>query len=161
MQQMDPAVVRVWTVLGAIPGLVLLVLGLLVLAASGGHVVGVAVIGVAVAVLVVGAGVVPRVRFRYLRWGVADGVVSVHDGWLWRRESSVPTFRIQHVDLEQGPLERAAGVRKLVVRTASPAADVTIPGLSEAVAPDVRTELLALAREAVERYGVGGASDAV
>lgn len=161
MEELDPAVVRVWRVLGGLPGALLTLITLPIILASGAHPIALAGLAVALVVLVVGGGVLPGVRYRHLRWGVTDGVLLLRDGVFWRREAAVPTFRIQHVDLEQGPLERWAGVQKLVVRTASADADITVPGLTAAAAPEVRTRLIALSRAAVERYGVGEASDAV
>lgn len=160
MRPLDPAVVRVWTLLGLAAAVPLLAPGVVVLVVSG-HVVGWVLVGVAVAAVVLLAGVVPRLRYARFRFGVNDGVLHVRRGVVIRSESAVPVFRIQHIDLQQGPLDRWAGLQQLVVHTAAPAADVTLPGVAADEAAALRTDLLERSREAVARHGIGETSDAV
>jgi membrane protein YdbS with pleckstrin-like domain len=161
LRQLDPAVVKVWTVAGAIITLPMLLPGILVLGATGGHVAGWVLVAVAVVVIIVSTLVVPRWRYAHTFWGVDDGVLRVRRGVVFRSHAAVPLFRIQHIDLQQGPIDRWAGLQQLTVHTASPAADVTLPGIDAAEAETLRAELLRMARVAVQRYGVGEASDAV
>ena len=61
------------------------------------------------------------------------------EGVLFRVWSSVPYTRIQHVDTRQGPIERALGLSRLLVFTASGmGADALISGLTEAEAARLR-----------------------
>ena len=161
MRKLDPAVVKVWTVVGLLSTLPLLVPPAIVLVAADGHLVGWILLAVAAAVVVVAAGVTPRWRYAHTFWAVEDGVLRVQRGVVFRAQSAVPVFRIQHIDLQQGPLDRWAGLQQLTVHTASPAADVQLPGVAADEAAELRTHLLALARVAVQRYGVGEVSDAV
>ena len=39
-------------------------------------------------------------------------------GLIWRNEILVPRSRVQHLDLERGPIERRYGLATLVVHTA-------------------------------------------
>jgi membrane protein YdbS with pleckstrin-like domain len=42
----------------------------------------------------------------------------VQRGLIWRSEVLVPRTRVQHLDLERGPIERRFGLATLVVHTA-------------------------------------------
>ena len=60
----------------------------------------------------------------------------------------VPFVRVQHVDTQRGPIERAAGLSSVVVYTAgSRGADVTIPGLTPERAEALQEQLRRLAIE--------------
>ena len=51
-------------------------------------------------------------------------------GWIWRSTTVVPFNRIQHTEIDQGPIERMFGLSKLKVFTAGGASsDLKIPGL--------------------------------
>ena len=51
-------------------------------------------------------------------------------GVLFRSDTVVPFGRVQHLDVEQGPLERAFGIARLVLHTAGTHnSSVTLPGL--------------------------------
>jgi uncharacterized protein len=54
-------------------------------------------------------------RTRYLLDG--DGL-RIRRGLCWRSETLVPRSRVQHMDLERGPVERGLGLASLVVHTA-------------------------------------------
>ena len=63
-------------------------------------------------------GLVGVVRHRRIGWKLdADGF-AIRRGGLWRVETLVPVSRVQHLDLERGPLERRLGLATLVVHTA-------------------------------------------
>jgi membrane protein YdbS with pleckstrin-like domain len=78
-------------------------------------------------------------------WGYA---VREHDllitgGVLVRQVVSIPAGRIQHVDIQQGPLERAMGLARVRIYTASGGgADGVIPGLTMAAADALRERLV-------------------
>lgn len=84
------------------------------------------------------------------RFEVGDEVLVLRHGVWIRSESWVPYHRVQHIDLEAGPLERRLGLTSLVVRTASAATDGTVPGLH----PD---EAAGLRRTILDRAGRGDA----
>jgi uncharacterized protein len=161
VQSLDRGIVTVWTVAGLL-GTAPLLLAALVLAAAIGPALGGAVLGVWVVAAVLAGVVVPRWRFRHTGWSLEDGVLQVRRGAVLRSHAAVPVFRIQHVDLAQGPLDRAAGVQSLTVHTAAPAADVLLPGLRAEDAEALRAHLLDLAREAVDRHDdLSGTRDGV
>jgi hypothetical protein len=78
-------------------------------------------------------------------WGYA---VREHDllitgGVLVRQVVSIPAGRIQHVDIQQGPIERALGLARVRVYTASGGgADGVIPGLTLEAADALRERLV-------------------
>jgi membrane protein YdbS with pleckstrin-like domain len=61
---------------------------------------------------------IDRLRWRRTRWKL-DGIgLHVRRGLLWHAEVLVPRSRVQHLDVERGPLERQFGLATLVVHTA-------------------------------------------
>ncbi|PIE21977.1 MAG: hypothetical protein CSA62_14625 [Planctomycetota bacterium] len=85
----------------------------------------------------------PLLSYRAWRFGLRPHDVWLRHGVLWRTRRSVPRVRIQHVDVESGPLERLFGLATLVVYTAGTGdADARIPGLKIGSAEWLREELL-------------------
>ncbi len=102
------------------------------------------------AVLVLVAGTVggvllPPARYRRWRYWVTEDGIELRHGLLFRVESSIPHFRVQHIDVRQGPLERLAGVVELVISTASAATDATLPGVEPERAELIRQMVMARA----------------
>jgi len=88
---------------------------------------------------------VPPRRYRHFGFRVGQVDVRVWRGWLWRTESVVLHSRIQHVDVRQGPVERAMGLATVVVFTAgSVGAMVGVPGLRAERAEALRDRLVRL-----------------
>ena len=84
----------------------------------------------------------PSLEYNAFRYIVRDHDLLVQHGVLFRRWSSVPHSRIQHVDTRQGPLERVFGLSRLIVFTAAGSlADAAIPGLRTEDAEQLRDEL--------------------
>lgn len=82
------------------------------------------------------------------RWGylLRDEDLLISNGVVFRRLTSIPTNRIQHVDTRQGPLEQWLGLTRLQIHTASGmGADGTIPGLDVDEAERLREALVARA----------------
>lgn len=160
VRQLDPAVVTVWRAIAAS------VAAPVVLVAAGvGAATGLAWVWLAAVVLLVVAAVavgwLPAAAYDRFRWGIEDGIVRIQRGIVFRTEASVPAFRIQHIDLTQGPLDRWAGLQHLVVHTAAPAADLELPGIAASEAPRVRAQLLEAARDAATAPGADETVDAV
>lgn len=84
----------------------------------------------------------PALEYNAFRYIVRDHDLLVQHGVLFRRWSSVPHSRIQHVDTRQGPLERIFGLSRLLIFTAAGSlADASIPGLRSEVAERLRDQL--------------------
>jgi membrane protein YdbS with pleckstrin-like domain len=76
---------------------------------------------------------------KFNRWGyqLSADRLRVVSGWLFRSDTVVPLGRVQHINLDQGPLMRRWDLAELTVHTAgSHGASVSLPGLkrSDAVA---------------------------
>lgn len=66
-------------------------------------------------------------------------------GLMFQRFVAVPYGRMQLIDINRGPLDRAVGLSELKFVTAVAASGVVIPGLPEADAEELRDKLVALA----------------
>lgn len=85
---------------------------------------------------------------RYGAWRYQLGVdaLRLERGVMFRSESVVPYTRIQHVDTNQGPIERSLGLASVTVHTASgSSSSLTIPGLLPTDAEALREQLAQLA----------------
>ena len=104
-------------------------------------------LAIAVGALAVGAAYV-AVKYRVWQFDVREDDLYLERGVLTRVNTVVPFVRVQHVDTQRGPVERALGLASVVVYTAgSRGADVTIPGLTPERADDLQEQLRRLAIE--------------
>ncbi|WP_084079106.1 PH domain-containing protein [Demequina sp. NBRC 110057] len=74
-------------------------------------------------------------------WIERDEDLIVKRGRLWRSVTVVPYGRMQYVEVEAGPLNRAFGIAKVQLHTASPGTDASISGVPEAEAARLRDRL--------------------
>lgn len=83
-------------------------------------------------------------RYRRTRFRLdADGL-EIHDGLWWRRETRVSRRRVQHTDINRGPLDRRLGLASLKVYTAGTRlASIELDGVDAARAIELRDALLA------------------
>ena len=97
----------------------------------------------ALVVLVVVVWVWWLVGRRTRSWGYAERSddLLVTSGILFRRLVIVPYGRMQLVDLKAGPVHRALGITTVQLHTAAATTDASIPGLTPAVAADLRDRL--------------------
>jgi membrane protein YdbS with pleckstrin-like domain len=160
MQSLDPRVVTLWRLQGVGRGLLfwlpLLVGGAVFLGARIGAAAAVLLVAAATALIVGVAVTMPAYAWARFRFGVRDDDLLVERGVLFRRTTSIPLDRIQHVDTRQGPLERMFGLSRVVVYTAAGlSADGSIPGLDERTAAALRDHLARGARTAPPRTDDG------
>lgn len=90
---------------------------------------------------------------RHLARGYAMGSdrLRVVRGIWMRRDTVVPFSRVQHIDVNQGPIERFYGIATLTLHTAGTHnASVHLPGLGEDLARDMREEI----RQHIKREAV-------
>lgn len=73
--------------------------------------------------------VVPRWRYAVHRWEVTDDAVHTLSGYLRLEWRIAPISRIQTVDTDQGPLQRAFSLSSVTVTTASASGALHIDGL--------------------------------
>src|SRR4029453_5828496 len=87
----------------------------------------------------------PRASYRHWSYQVAEDALELRHGVVRRVHSAIPYFRVQHIDVAQGPVERAVGLARLVIHTASAGTDATIPGIAAGDAEGLRRLILARA----------------
>src|SRR5215218_7883455 len=85
----------------------------------------------------------PRASYRHWSYQVAEDALELRHGVVRRVHSAIPYFRVQHIDVAQGPVERAVGLARLVIHTASAGTDATIPGIAAGDAEGLRRLILA------------------
>lgn len=141
---LDPRVRTVWAVSGAAPWILLGAVAAAVASMADATRLG----AVAVACGLLGAlGSVAWARsaWRRWRWSAWPDALELRHGVIEQRASLVPYARIQQIDVERGPLERALGLSRLVLRTAAATSDAELPGIPAERADALRRHLLARA----------------
>ena len=87
---------------------------------------------------------VPLRRYQARGYHLGADRLRVVRGLLFRSDTVVPFGRVQHIDVHQGPIERAYGLGTLVVHTAgNHNASVSLPGLGHDDAMAMREEIRA------------------
>ncbi|MEL6877507.1 MAG: PH domain-containing protein [Pseudomonadota bacterium] len=87
---------------------------------------------------------VPMRRFAARGYNMSVDRLRVVRGILWNSDTVVPFGRVQHIDVDQGPIERFFGLGTLTLHTAgSHNASVTLPGLEHSHATEMREEIRA------------------
>jgi membrane protein YdbS with pleckstrin-like domain len=90
----------------------------------------------------------PPRRYRAWGYGIDGEALRVRHGVWTRVHTLVPLDRVQHIDVSQGPLERANGICSLVLHTAGTLhSQIAIPGLTREAAERIRDEIRARIRE--------------
>lgn len=104
--------------------------------------------GIAAVIALCAAFLVTLFRYFTLRYLVKDGELQIHEGWLFRKERTVPVRKIQNMDLRQNPLHRYFGVAEVRIETAGGSeVEATlrvltrpqIDALRDAILPDEKT----------------------
>lgn len=89
----------------------------------------------------------PMRRYAARGYSLVEGRLRVVRGVLFHSDTVVPFGRVQHIDVDQGPLERAFGLATLTVHTAGTHnASVSLPGLTHADAMAMREDIRAALR---------------
>ena len=89
----------------------------------------------------------PMRRYAARGYSLAQERLRVLRGVVFRADTVVPFGRVQHIDVNQGPLERAFGLATLTVHTAGTHnASVSLPGLAQEDAMAMREEIRAAIR---------------
>ena len=149
-QALDPASVTAARLAGAIGLAVGLLFGLaaVLVAAVATPIGALAAAGLAVGVLLLSAAggatcyLLPAVRYRHTRYRLDAHGVTIRRGVVWRTVTSVPTSRVQHTDVSQGPVERYFDLATLVIHTAGTRdASVALGGLGHRAALALRDRL--------------------
>ncbi|MDQ3328167.1 MAG: PH domain-containing protein [Chloroflexota bacterium] len=86
--------------------------------------------------------VLPDFRWRRWRYEITEREVDLQRGLFFVTRTLVPLARVQHVDTQQGPLERWQGLSTVIFYTAAGAN--RIPALAAPIADEVRDRIAAL-----------------
>ncbi|MEL7446437.1 MAG: PH domain-containing protein, partial [Pseudomonadota bacterium] len=83
-------------------------------------------------------------RFAARGYAMSDDRLRVVRGIFWRSDAVVPFGRVQHIDVNQGPIERFLNIATLTVHTAGTHnSSVHLPGLEHGLASEMREEIRA------------------
>ena len=89
----------------------------------------------------------PMRRYATRGYSLVEERLRVVRGVLFHADTVVPFGRVQHIDVNQGPLERAFGLATVTVHTAgSHNASVSLPGLARENALAMREDIRAAIR---------------
>ena len=98
--------------------------------------------GVMVFVIVTQIAWYPSAAFSRWKFSVSPKDVKIQSGVVLQKQVHIPMDRVQHVDLERGPLERRFGLARLILFTAgTKAARQEIPGLDHDDANALRDQI--------------------
>ncbi|AKH43414.1 hypothetical protein FHS61_000883 [Altererythrobacter atlanticus] len=90
---------------------------------------------------------VPLRRYHARGYQLGEERLRVVRGLLFRSDTVVPFSRVQHIDVNRGPLERFYGLSTLVLHTAgNHNASVSLPGLAAGDAVEMREMIRAHVR---------------
>ena len=147
---LEPGLLRLMRVRGAAAGLVLLA------AASVGEAYvdrlvplpfGL-LVGAALVILLYLALLAPPRRYRAWGYGMDSEELQVRRGVWIQVHTLVPLDHVQHIDVSQGPLERAFGICSLILHTAGTLhSQIVLPGLARPTADRIRDEIRGRMRE--------------
>lgn len=77
--------------------------------------------------------------FQHKSYALRQKDIIYRSGWLWKDMTTAPFNRVQHVSIDQGPIERKFNLAKLKIYTAGgKASDMSIPGLTPTTANELK-----------------------
>ena len=62
--------------------------------------------------------------YAFTRFRIGERALSTRKGWLFRRSTTTPYTRVQHVDTKQNPVQRRFGLTTVIVHTAADAHEI-------------------------------------
>ncbi len=93
----------------------------------------------------------PGRAFRAWGYAIDPAELQVRQGIFTQTHTIVPLDRVQHIDISQGPLERAFAVCRLVLHTAGTMHSlVVVPGLARGTAERIRDDIRARVAQSQE-----------
>ena len=94
------------------------------------------------------AFVVPARKYRHWGYDMGTDRIRIVRGYMFYHDTIVPFGRIQHIDVDQGPIDRRYGLATLTVHTAgNHNSKVALPGLALADAHAMRADIRAAIRQ--------------
>ncbi len=140
MQPLDPAYVKVMRISAAIfslfPIIGAIILEVAQLTVPGAFIIPALVIAFWLVVIL------PKRRYDRWRYALGDDRLRIERGYLFYSDTVVPLGRIQHIDVDQGPIMRRYGLSTMTVHTAgNHGASVSLPGLRHEDAVAMREQI--------------------
>ena len=81
-----------------------------------------------------------KTYFRRKKFKIAEKNISYQEGILYQKETLVPFARIQHIEIDEGPLERFFSIATLSIYTAGDSGrDLKISGLELMKAQEIKS----------------------
>lgn len=146
-QPLDPAVLRAWRVRNLVVacaiGLAAIGIDIASSLSDDGHSLPPGLVGGILSAAAI-AVAIWHASAAYRHWWVrfdAHGV-ELERGILVRTRTTMPFFRLQHVDTTEGPFDRAFGLTGLVLYTAAPSEKAEIPGIDGTLIDAVRQHVV-------------------
>jgi len=140
--QLHPKLATLWTRKALVIGLVPLIPGTVISIVSGRMLVIPIALLISALLISVGLRYIPRYIASFRCELNDDGLLVAHGVW-WHKESFIPRSRIQHTDVNQGPIGRHFGIASLKVFTAgTQLSELEVPGLAHGDALTLRDQLL-------------------
>jgi uncharacterized protein len=94
------------------------------------------------------AFIVPARKYRHWGYDMGSDRLRIVRGYMFYRDTVVPFGRIQHIDVDQGPIDRRYDLATLTVHTAgNHNSTVALPGLLHADALAMREAIRAAIRQ--------------
>ena len=153
MQILDPAVIKVWTIKGALSWGILLpvctTVDVILFFSDNDTFLPGLWTGLLLIICLAWILIIPKLRYRYWRYELRDEDLYAIRG-IWNRvQTIVPLRRIQHLDVAQDLIEGNYDLARLVVHTAGTrSTDVVVPGLPY----DEAVQLRDTVREFIAEY---------
>jgi len=154
----DPRYLRV-KLAGVALTAAIVAIGTVLIAMQAGQKIQPLLIGGGLLLLLMLVAVVRVLQVRRLAYQVREHDLSLRSGVITHRVASLPFSRVQHVNVQRGPIERSLGLATLRVSTAGP--DISIPGLARADAERIKllvTERAHATDDVVDDVGLGDTS---
>lgn len=92
--------------------------------------------------VIVHVWIIPKLKYRYFRYGIIDEEIRVHRGIVFKERIAVPLFRVQNIDTTIGPLMRKMKLTGISLKTS--AERVYIPELHQEEAEELRSMIRTL-----------------
>ncbi len=141
-QKLDPKAIRMWQVSRLIGLAVLLILGTLAaiwLIRAGAPMLLVWLTGLIVLIQLINLLVYPPIEYRQWSYQVTPDRIEIQKGIFFHQTRIIPTSRIQHVTVSEGPLARFYNLASVTIHTAG--GQMKIDGLAKSVALEISENL--------------------
>jgi membrane protein YdbS with pleckstrin-like domain len=81
--------------------------------------------------------------FKFRGYALRSHDILYRDGWLWKSWMVIPFTRIQHLEINQGPIDRIFDLASLQLFTAGgSSSDIEIDGLTPGQAADIKSFIM-------------------